>query len=625
MPIELSNSTTTRSGAQLTLLQRSSLAMLPPNVPITGLEIDKLEAGAVANAGTFRIYLGNTTATTVTAGTTLAAAKAGLTLVYSSTTQAVPDASGWWAPGSFNGDAFTYTGDGMFVLTEFDATALGANPVTGNTRLRFGCTDLMASGTVLQAKAETAVSDSTTLASDVRMPNLRFTFTPPSAPFLVVESGRTPLTTGGSYTPQYGFADDVTVPQRFRLRNSGGMPITFGAASFDDLLNLPAPAITEALPVMLAPGASAPFVFTVTPTTATNVRYRATIGSDSTGQPFVFTVNSIAGLAAAPAIKLSFVDEAGRVDGKESPSVRNVPIGQAIPFQIMVSNYGSGPLNLTGSPVVTKETETNATGSCTPPAVSTVAPQEDLLIDCTRTTLSAGFSRFSVSIAHNDPVWGGPLFVIVDANGETSLGTPSLPLDMAAPSTDMAGPSETNSDLAVSPDLVAATGEPNLQLWYTYPSEQGEYQLGDTLMVDTALTVDGQGVTHEFVKRTPITIVMRNKGTAPLVINTFTASGGAMATMDSQFALPITVPPEGEVYGYGAMPEIFRPAKFVFEIKSNDPDTPTRQFTADFPGTGAGKKKNCSTVGGPLTLDDVAIVMAMVLATFVGSRRRRYA
>src|SRR6202008_3889286 len=97
------------ASAMMFMYTRDELQALPPDVLITGLELDKVHDGTTGpGAGAIEIYLANSTDT---AGmlATLATHKTGATLVYSSTSQRVPATQGWWAPGAFNGGAFTYT------------------------------------------------------------------------------------------------------------------------------------------------------------------------------------------------------------------------------------------------------------------------------------------------------------------------------------------------------------------------------------------------------------------------------------------------------------------------------------------------------------------------------------
>lgn len=629
MPLEATPlSSTVKSGAQLSLFPRSAIPMLPPGVPITGIEIDKLEPGAVANAGTLRIYLGNTTQTSVPAiGTTLAQAKSTMTLVYSSTAQAVAEPAGWWSPGAFNGDAFTYTGDGLLVLTEFDRAA--APTVTGNTRLMFGCLDLMSTTRGLEVRSEDALTD--TLAfngGDVRSPNLRFTFTTPNTPYLVVTAGDTKIANGATYAQPYAYVGAAATSQKIKLRNAGGMPITFGAVTFSDLTGITeTPTVTTPPPVMLAVGASAEMEFSVTPTAVGTIEYRLNIGSDASNQPFNFAINTFANTTAAPEIQVSFVDSAGRNDSKQSPNQRNQPIGVPIPFQIKVSNIGSAPLNLTS---ITETLETNTVGSCTAPSSTVVAPLTDLLIDCTHTITAAGFARYVTEIQHDDVGWSS-LNVFVDSQGIVSISSGTTTADMAA-STDMAGIVESTdlagADLTPSAPRVAV-------LWRDSdaPADPGGGYVGGLQPIENGGTLTPIETLLEAPDRPaqrvfePFIVYVRNLGTAPLVISSFNSTDDKVKVIpDRGFSFPITIAPGEEHWFLPQIPlSVEKPTTYPVTLVTNDPVTPTFAFSIVRPGDPIPppiKEGNCS-VGFGATPDGLFIMGAMLAVAFARGRTRR--
>ena len=86
---------------------KSRLTTLPSGAQITGIELDKIEQGSAANIGSLKIYLANSSATTLTEGSTLASFTSTATLVYQSSAQSVPAATGWWSPGALT-TPFTY-------------------------------------------------------------------------------------------------------------------------------------------------------------------------------------------------------------------------------------------------------------------------------------------------------------------------------------------------------------------------------------------------------------------------------------------------------------------------------------------------------------------------------------
>lgn len=109
------------------LFDASELSAIPSGDLITKIAWFMDNAGVTTgNAQKMDIYLKNSTATSLTAGTTLATATAGATLVYSSTSQAITGTPGW-VEFIFT-SPFVYTGGALEVIIDWDISNVAGNP-----------------------------------------------------------------------------------------------------------------------------------------------------------------------------------------------------------------------------------------------------------------------------------------------------------------------------------------------------------------------------------------------------------------------------------------------------------------------------------------------------------------
>lgn len=104
------------------LYTSSDLAGIAPGAQITDLEFYKDNSGATSTGatGVMNIYLRNTSATSYATSDTWTNLISGATLVYSNNAQTIPATTGFMSFGTFNGTAFTYMGDSLEVMIEWD-------------------------------------------------------------------------------------------------------------------------------------------------------------------------------------------------------------------------------------------------------------------------------------------------------------------------------------------------------------------------------------------------------------------------------------------------------------------------------------------------------------------------
>jgi hypothetical protein len=169
-PIYRSTATSTFNYSRYAHLYTAGELGIPSGATITQLEWLKADAGAVTGANTFNVLLGNSTATTLTDGSTWGTLAGSATSAYTNTAQDVTGAAGTYLTVPTTG--FTYTGGNLLVLSDWTkgGTATAAvnfvtNPATG-----------LAIGTA----TATALTNATALNTATygnRRPTLRITYT----------------------------------------------------------------------------------------------------------------------------------------------------------------------------------------------------------------------------------------------------------------------------------------------------------------------------------------------------------------------------------------------------------------------------------------------------------------
>jgi hypothetical protein len=169
-PIYRSTATSSFNYSRYAHLYTAGELGIPSGATITQLEWLKADAGAVTGANTFNVLLGNSTATTLTDGSTWGTLTGSATSAYTNTAQDVTGAAGTYLTVPTTG--FTYTGGNLLVLSDWTkgGTATAAvnfvtNPATG-----------LAIGTA----TGTALTNATALNTATygnRRPTLRITYT----------------------------------------------------------------------------------------------------------------------------------------------------------------------------------------------------------------------------------------------------------------------------------------------------------------------------------------------------------------------------------------------------------------------------------------------------------------
>ena len=161
---------------------------------------------------------------------------------------------------------------------------------------------------------------------------------------------RPPFISGGAYANDNTFANGVAVPQTIVLVNKGTAAVTLGTITFTDVVGV-APTVLTPPPATLAAGASGTVVLQHTTNVASgSVGYTVNIPSDAPA-PFTYRLQGFSA-AAAPEVDLKILDTSGhfaQVNSGGTVFLSNGAIGVPRTVRVMVSNFGSSALTLTGT------------------------------------------------------------------------------------------------------------------------------------------------------------------------------------------------------------------------------------------------------------------------------------
>ncbi len=387
------------AGAAAILYRTSDLAALPPNTSITTISFEKTAGGAVPNTA-IAIALKNTSATSLTSGSTLSAELAGA-IEHVNVVKSVTDAPGWvdFALAT----PFVYTGGGIEIIVTWDSNS-GARANGDIFWKQHGTGSTVC---YLEAYGPDAALTSAQMfpaaGSPEPRPNIRFDRTATSNPWVVVTSGLTVLADGGAYQASQAFRNGVTYPNRLHVENVGGAVAPLGDFVFVNPMSAALAAVTQP-PATLAAGLSADIEYTHTPN-ANNVlaSYGVTIGTfDFTNQGNTFSGGGTPELDLW--VKGPTGNAAPLTNGGQT-YLGAVVVGQEIYYTGIIANVGTAALNLSGTPAVTISAGTNITVSdVVQPAVSTVSVGSDLTFGFALTaTAPINDTGVTVAIANDDP------------------------------------------------------------------------------------------------------------------------------------------------------------------------------------------------------------------------------
>jgi hypothetical protein len=483
------NGDTATSSAVVTVFTRDELQQLPPNVAITGFELDKTDDATTGpGTGTLEIYLANTAATTVIVDT-LANHKSTATLAYSSTAQRIPATRGWWSPGAFNGSPFTYTGGNLKVIVVWNGTALPqATRSYNRAKVSFG--GYPGGNKTLGRVSNTPVQDSDSIAAGSIRPNVRLTFNRAATGYLVVSVGELTITPGATYQNPNAFAAGITTPNVFLIKNVGDTALDLSTGIvFNAQTNVTNATIT-APPASLASGASATIAYSHTPAASGAAQYTVTIGTVS------FTVQ---GNASSQRVHTTVivVDSDGRTHppGYSGASQDSI-VGASEPFSLRLINDGTADVT---SATVTINTCTNLTLTCNAATGFPWAPSTEHDIACTSTVPAAGSSQQCIIYVQTNGSGGGQVYF--QRNGVTATAAPPV-------------------------------GEPEILVFY---QADGVNNLTPV--------ADGATIDRPPVRTEPLLVTIKNDGTAPLVVNRIDTDCNGKCALDLDgTSFPLTIP-----------------------------------------------------------------------------------
>ncbi|TLM95616.1 hypothetical protein, partial [Hymenobacter jeollabukensis] len=176
-PLYRFSATSTTINSRHAYLYTATELGIPTGSTITQLEWVKSDAGVATGNNTFNVWLGNSTSTTLTTGTSWATLTGLATQVYTSTAQQVSGAAGSFWGISPTAGSFTYTGGSLMILTDWalSSSANAPNAIEFVTN--------PATGLAIGTASTVALTNTTTLSSTTyggRRPTLRISYTPGS-------------------------------------------------------------------------------------------------------------------------------------------------------------------------------------------------------------------------------------------------------------------------------------------------------------------------------------------------------------------------------------------------------------------------------------------------------------
>jgi hypothetical protein len=160
------------------LYNATDLAGIPGGSIINDIEFYLATGDTAAGAtGVLNVYMRNTTATNYTASFTWDTS--GATLVYSNNAQTITAPNGFMSFGTFS-QTFTYTGDGIEVLVDWDISAVSGNPTTDGFSWQYTARSGSSSDSQVAGAGGSSVVTSMSITSSAnynRLPNARFSYT----------------------------------------------------------------------------------------------------------------------------------------------------------------------------------------------------------------------------------------------------------------------------------------------------------------------------------------------------------------------------------------------------------------------------------------------------------------
>ncbi|MCL4729708.1 MAG: choice-of-anchor D domain-containing protein, partial [Planctomycetes bacterium] len=355
-----------------------------------------------------------------------------------------------------------------------------------------------------------------------------------SAPEIDVQRAGTPVASGA--TDALGtLAAGSAAGFSYTVLNTGNAALTPGSVNVSGQSNCTV-TVTAQPAASVAAGASTTFTISVTPAAAGAFAAQLSLASnDPDENPYIINLSGT-GQVNAPDIMVA--RPAGTPVGA-AESLGTLPFGTPVALVYTISNPGTQPLNLTGSPAVSVTPGANCGVVVTQPAGTTVAPGSSVNFTLTLTVNAAGAFNFAVSIANNvagkNPVaWtasgnGGTLPEIdiqrlgisISDGGTLNIGTlPSgtnqnlvflvfntgnAPLNLTGtPRVALSGASNINVNVSAMPGpSVAAGGNASFAVSYAIPAP-GPFSVTVTVLNDDpdeagyTFTVTGNGGSAAF-------------------------------------------------------------------------------------------------------------------------------
>lgn len=217
-----------------------------------------------------------------------------------------------------------------------------------------------------------------------------------TAPEVDLQRGGSPIASGGS-DPVGTLAAGSAASFSYTVLNTGNAALTLGTVNVGSQSNCSVSVTTQPAGSVAA-GGSTTFTISVTPTAGGAFSAQLSLATnDPNENPYTFTISGT-GQVNAPDIAVQ--RPVGTVIGT-TENLGTLAFGTPINLSYTISNTGTQPLNLTGSPFVVATPGGNCGVTVTQPAAGTIPAGSSATFAIQLSVTTAGAFSFSVSIANN--------------------------------------------------------------------------------------------------------------------------------------------------------------------------------------------------------------------------------
>ncbi|NDP26323.1 MAG: choice-of-anchor D domain-containing protein [Flavobacterium sp.] len=221
---------------------------------------------------------------------------------------------------------------------------------------------------------------------------------------IILDEDTSPITTDNTNLGTTGIGVGIT--KNYTIQNSGTVNLTLGTITIGGL-NASEFVVTTAPAASVAPSASTTFSITFTPTALGNRDANVSfVTNDPDENPFNFVIDGTGGTGLIPEIDVrgngvSIVDGDSGPDPADHTDFGSVTLPSTITRTFTIRNTGTGPLSLTGSPLVLVTGSSDFT-VITQPSSNTIASGGNLTFQIRYSPTLTGTAIGLVSINNSD-------------------------------------------------------------------------------------------------------------------------------------------------------------------------------------------------------------------------------